>query len=109
MLTRSMAEIFQEIAATVEVPPQDVDEGRANAPPPAPAAPNRWDEPMVRVHSGSAQPPDAYAAVRYHGRWFWIDDRDLPSKTVFTFILVLFSLAETGSAPTAPVITIPAN
>jgi hypothetical protein len=109
LLTRSMAEIFSEIAATVEVPPQDIDEGRANPAPPPPDVPNRWDEPMVRIHSGAQQPADAHAAVRYHGHWFWIDDRDLPSKTVFTFLLVLFSLAETGSAPTAPVITIPAN
>lgn len=109
MLTRSMAEIFQEIAATVEVPSQDIEEGRANPVPPPPDSPNRWDEPIVRIHSGERQPPDAYAAIRYHGRWFWIDDRDMQSKTLFTFILVLFSLAETGSAPTAPVITIPAN
>ena len=109
MLTRSMAEIFQEIAATVEVPPQDIDEGRANPAPPPPDRPNRWDEPMVTIHAGPQQPPDAYAAIRYHGHSFWIDDRDMQSKTLFTFILVLFSLAETGSAPTAPVITIPAN
>jgi hypothetical protein len=109
MLTRSMAEIFQEIASTAEVPPLDIVEGRANPAPPAPDKPSRWDEPMVRIHAGPQQPADAYAAVRYHGNWFWIDDRDLPSKSMFTFILVLFSLAETGSAPTAPVITIPAN
>ena len=109
MLTRSMAEIFQEIAATVEVPRQDIEEGRANPAPPPPDRPNQWDEPMVRIHAGPQQPPDAYAAVRYHGHWFWIDDRDMQSKTLFTFILVLFSLAETGAAPTAPVITIPAN
>jgi hypothetical protein len=109
MLTRSMAEIFQEIAATIEVPAQDIEEGRANPAPPPPDNPSPWDQPLVRVRAGAEQPPNAYAAVRYHGHWFWIDDRDLPSKTAFTFILVLFSLAETGSAPTAPVITIPAN
>jgi hypothetical protein len=109
LLTRSMAEIFQEIAATVDIPSQDIEEGRANPPPPPPESGSRWDEPIVRIHSGAQQPPDAYAAVRYHGHWFWIDDRDLLSKNMFTFILVLFSLAETGAAPTAPVITIPAN
>jgi hypothetical protein len=33
----------------------------------------------------------------------------MKSKSEFLFILVLFSLAETGVAPQTPVITVPAN
>jgi hypothetical protein len=63
----------------------------------------------VRIHSSRERPIDAYAAVRYRDYWFWIDDRDMKSKSEFLFILVLFSLAETGVAPQTPVITVPAN
>jgi hypothetical protein len=47
--------------------------------------------------------------VRYHDRWFWIDDGDFRSKGVFTFLMLLFSLSETGVTPQAPVVTIPVN
>ena len=52
---------------------------------------------------------DAYAAVEYHGTWYWIDDRDFAAKRAFTFLMMFFSLAETGVVAQAPVLTIPAN
>jgi len=109
MLTRSMAEIFVEIAATLEAPAGHVQSGRAAPAPAPPARPTPWDEPLVRIHSGTEKPGDAYAAVRYRDHWFWVDDHDLKSKSVFTFLHLLLSLAETGTAPQAPVITVPAG
>lgn len=109
LLTRSMSEIFLELAATIEAPPVHVQEGRANPAPVLPEHASPWDDPLVRIHSSAERPADAYAAVRYRDYWFWIDDRDMKSKSEFLFILVLFSLAETGVAPLAPVITVPAN
>jgi len=109
LLTRSMSEIFLELAATIEVPPQHLKEGRANPAAAAPDNPSPWDDPLVRIHSSAERPVDAYSAVRYRDYWFWIDDRDMKSKSEFLFILVLFSLAETGVPPQAPVITVPAN
>ncbi|MGX1125781.1 hypothetical protein [Pseudomonas sp. HLS-6 TE3448] len=109
LLTRSMSEIFVELAATAEVPPIHLQEGRANPAPPEPDPNSLWDQPLVRIHSSATRPADAYAAIPYRGYWFWIDDRDMRSKSEFLFILILFSLAETGVAPQAPVITVPAN
>ncbi|WP_322613993.1 hypothetical protein [Pseudomonas sp. BIC9C] len=109
LLTRSMSEIFLELAATIEAPPLHMQEGRANPAPAAPDPASPWDAPLVRIHSSAERPADAYAAVHYRDYWFWIDDRDMKSKSEFLFILVLFSLAETGVAPQAPVITVPAN
>jgi hypothetical protein len=65
--------------------------------------------PPVRVHSGDASPTDAQVAVRYRGRWLWIDDRDVQSKAVFNFLLFMFSLTETGGQQAAPVLTLPAR
>jgi hypothetical protein len=56
-------------------------------------------------------PADAYVAVRYRGMQFWIDDRDLRSKSSMSFLMLIFSLAETGALPgtAAPVVTVPAR
>ena len=107
LLTRSMWEILAELSAGVEVPEQDAAEGRASATPPLSGRPRAF--PIAHIHSSGEPPPDAYIAVRYRDRWFWIDDRDLGSKRVFTFLMVFSSIAETGAVPQVPIITIPAN
>jgi hypothetical protein len=45
--------------------------------------------------------------VRNRGSWYWIDDGDFKSKRAVAFLLLFFSLAESGVVPTAPVLTIP--
>ena len=67
------------------------------------------DRPFVRIRSSASPPGDSYAAVRYRGTWYWIDDDDIASKRIFSFLLIFFSLAETGVTPQAPVLTVPAN
>jgi len=107
LLTRSMQEILSELSAGVEVPEQDLSEGRATPRPPLDTDPRKY--PLVRIQASSGRPRDAYAAVRYRDYWFWIDDRDLNSKRVFMFLMMFSSLAETGAVPQTPIITIPAN
>ncbi len=107
VLSRSMIEIMQELSADIEVPAEDVSEGRtyATAEPPANASP--FDQPRVAIHSGATPPGDAFTAVRYRDTWYWISDHDLNSKRSLTFLLLFFSLAETGVVPEAPTLTIP--
>jgi len=107
LLTRSMWEILAELSAGVDVPEQQVAEGRATAAPRLGAT--QRDYPIAHIHSSAESPHDAYIAVRYQDSWFWIDNRDLKSKRVFTFLMVFSSIAETGAAPQVPVVTIPAN
>jgi hypothetical protein len=109
LLTRSMQEILVELSAGVDVPAEDLAEGRVlimEMPKTADADRNR---PLVRIRSAGEPPPDAYAAVQYRNHWFWIDDRDLDSKRVFMFLMMFSSLAETGTVPQVPIMTIPAN
>ncbi len=63
--------------------------------------------PLLRVHSGGARPGDAFVAVPYHNYWFWIDDRDFPSKRTFSLIMMLFTLVEPAMKDEAPIVTIP--
>lgn len=109
LLTRSMLEIVSNIASTIEVPEQHVDEQRTHA-----TVIERADEetelkPLIRVYSSDTQPEDDFVSVTYRDHWFWVDDRDLASKSMFTFLLFMFSLAEHGQAPVSPVVTISAG
>ena len=110
MLTRSALEILIELGARVEVPAADVQSGKTFPTSSTTPSPNQAaDRPLVRVYSGAQPPVDVFAAVPYQGHWFWIDNRDFRSKGMFSFMLLLMSLAETGVAPQAPVITVPAG
>ncbi len=62
-----------------------------------------------RILSSKTAPSDAFVKIRYRDTWFWIDDRDLKSKRTFSFMMMLFTLADTGEKETLPLITIPAQ
>lgn len=109
VLSRSMIEILLEVAAGIQVPKADVADGRTVAATRVASAANAFDRPLVRIVSGARPPDDAFAAVQYHGTWYRIDDGDFQSKRVFTFLMMFFSLAETGVPAQAPVLTLPAN
>jgi hypothetical protein len=108
LLTRSMMEMLVELSAGVDVPASHVAEGRARVIGPPGGMPDA-PAPLVHIRSSVDEPPDAYVAVRYRNHWFWIDDRDLASKRTFTFLRIFSSIAETGTVPQIPILTIPAN
>jgi hypothetical protein len=109
LLTRSMAEILLEVGAGIEVPSEHIAQGRTAMATRLASAENVRDRPLIRIHSSASPPANTYAAVRYRDTWYWIDDGDLASKRVFSFLMIFFSLAETGVTPQAPILTIPAN
>jgi hypothetical protein len=108
MDTRSMLEIMMEFAASVQVPETDVTEGKA-APGAVAARQPAWSGSPMRVLVGDTAPKDAYVAVPYNDRWYWIANADIESKTTFGVVMLLFSISETGVKGAAPVVTIPAN
>ena len=108
VLTRSALHIMNAMAPQVDVPEEDIRNGRV--PPGLDSLPDAADRPrLVSIRSGPARPEDAYAAVAYHGRWFWIADNDLRSKRAFAFMMLLFTLADTGERDMLPLLTIPAQ
>jgi len=107
MITRSMLEIMLELGFSVDLPEEHAANGFA-----LPGRAKPGDGPaarIVRIRSGAEAPADAYAAVNYQGHWFWIDGNDIASKSTFTFMLILFSLAETGQSASVPVVTVPSR
>jgi hypothetical protein len=108
MITRSILHIMSTMAAQVDVPAEDVAQGRAT--PGLDSASGAGQEGrLVSIHSSDSKPSDACVAVHYRGHWFWIDDRDLKSKRAFAFMLMLFTLSDTGAREPPPLITIPAQ
>ena len=108
LLTRSLLHILQTMAAQVEVPAEDITEGRAT-PGFDSAVGAAGRQGMVRIHGSKDKPANASVSILYHGHWFWIDDRDLKTKRAFAFMMMLFTLAETGEKEPLPLITIPAQ
>ena len=108
MLTRSMLEIIIDMASYVEVPSLHIEEKRVNPSMPEETVQGVPVPPLIRIHSYSDRPVDAFIAVPYRDHWFWIDDRDYRSKALFTFLMFIFSLTETGGGKEgAPIITVP--
>ncbi len=106
MLTRSVMQILADFASYIDVPEADLAEGRVYDPHRT-AKQLLLFPPILRVHSGPSAPDDAYVAVRYRNHWFWIDDRDTRSKSMFNSVLLLFSLTESQQVHTQPLVTIP--
>lgn len=107
ILTRSMLQILSELAFYIDVPEKHVQENRV---PPSFAVQADTEAgcvPLMRVYNSIEQPKDAFVSIQYRDYWFWIDDKDYMSKRMFSFIMYLFTLAETGSPSPAPVLTIP--
>ena len=108
VITRSLLHIMTTMAAQVEVPAKDMAEGRAT-PGLESSAGSAKSHSLVRVLSSTSKPTDAFVAVPYRDGWFWVDDRDLTSKRAFAFMLMLFTLADSGEKEALPLITIPAQ
>jgi hypothetical protein len=109
MATRSMLQIMLEFAAMVRVPAFDVTQQRATPGLTDANAANPRAEDAIRIVSTASRPNDAYVAVEYGNRWFWIADTDIRSKLTFASLMLLFSLSDTGVAGSRPVVTIPTN
>lgn len=104
VLSHSMLDILLELSAQIEVPPKHLTDGRA------------WNvdhahqsNPLIRIHSHTEQPEDVFSAVKFRDHWFWIDDKDLYSKQVMSFMMILFSLAESQKPAQVPVVTVGAG
>ncbi len=106
LLTRSILEVLIDISTDIEVPAADVQEKRVSPTFDETAAGERV-RPLIRVMSSREKPNDAFVSIPYRNSYFWIDDRDLRSKKIFSFLMFVFTLVETGEKGAAPVVTIP--
>ena len=109
MLTRSILDILIDLASFITVPEVHVQERRVAPTGESEVGPGGPIPPLMRILSSAEKPADAFVAAPYRDHWYWIDDRDLPSKALFSFLMFLFTLVETGDKGAPPVVTIPAG
>jgi hypothetical protein len=109
LLTRPMIEILIDLSSYIEVPATGLAEGRT-FPSPAPEMVNGEPViPLIRILSSTQRPEDFFTAVPYRQDWYWIDDKDFPSKRLFSFVMFLFWFLETETKQGVPLITLPAG
>lgn len=94
--TRSLIEILGDVASTIARP-----DG------PGPRAVVRLFAPDVKVQTALLPPVGAYVTVKYGSRWYFIAGDDERSKQLFSIVMFLFALAESGKPLSLPVLTIP--
>ena len=110
LLTRPMIEILIDLSSYIEVPAAGLAEGRTFASPAPEMVDGEPVMPLIRILSSPQRPEDFFAAVPYRQDWYWIDDKDFPSKRLFSFVMFLFWFLETETTKQgAPVITLPAG
>ena len=103
--TRSLMEMFLELGANIDVPLSHMEDGRARYVP----VHEGEGSYLIQIHSGKDRPPSAFVTTHFDDHWYWIDKGDLSSKQTLTFMMFLSSIAETGSAVAAPVVTVNAG
>jgi hypothetical protein len=107
--TRSGYQVLIELAWLVSVPPEHVADRRTIGTTAPLLEGTAALKSIMSIHSGTEQADTSYTQVRYRDHWYWIDDRDMLSKRVFSFLTVLFTLSETGQKIQQPILTIRAN
>lgn len=101
--TRSVIQMLLAMSKFIDVPT-----GKVSRAVPGYILPENVRRPF-RVHTSIDHPTDAFASIRYHGDWYWIDHDDLITKRVFVLMLFLTTLTNRASDENQPVLTIPTN
>ena len=78
MATRSMLQVMLELGVLAQVPEADIAGGKATPGAGSVPSPTAERPPLLNIMSGAAPPPEAYVAIQYKGRWFWIADDRYP-------------------------------
>jgi hypothetical protein len=102
--TRSMVELMVVLAANVQVPEKDLEEGRVPKLKSIPKDNTSGLTPLMTIRSGSSAPSDAYASCEYRGQWFWIEDTDLDSKMTFAYLSLLLTLGDVDDRGGTPLV-----
>ena len=105
--TRSVYDVIEFAASSVEVPPEHAALGLADPGVDALSPFHGW----LRIQSSPSYPSkDVLVAVRHRGYWFYIPADDGPSKLAFRLLQMLIGMRLVEGTPqTTPALTIPVS
>jgi hypothetical protein len=110
--TRSVLSVMFYLSNGVRPPGPHADRGLVTVTRNPDGTPFDWDDLLTglfRVEETDREPGDAYVKVHYRGRWFYIRDTDLESKSTFMLLTELFAMQAGQVSVVAPTLTIPAG
>ena len=110
VVTRSLLGIMFYISQAVEVPREDILQGKVTKTKTAEGNAFDWKEitgDLLRIRSTSDNPQTNSMVIFYRGTWFYIDDSDLSSKSTFSLLAQIFSLQAGKIQDNAPLLTLP--
>ena len=105
--TRSIRDLMEISAASMEIPPEHDEAGWVQS---YPALGHVQD--LIRIRRSETAPEAAMVAVEHHGWWYYIDASDSESKQFFRLIRTLVSvrIADASRASAQlPVLTVPVS
>ena len=109
--TYSLLQILATVAVRVNIPEEDV-VSRCALPGVSDTSGDASGEGLlsgIAVQSGATQPEAAFVAVKCRDHWFWVDDHDIATKQVFSFLMLAFTLIDDSSQSLPVQVTIPAQ
>ncbi len=109
---RSLLQIMTFLSKGVCVPAEHVASGVVPTTPGPDGLPFDWTRITAGnffVASQKHRPVDAEVAVFYRGYWFSIPRADVTSRSVLSFLEIIFSIQESDEKASGPVLTLPAG
>lgn len=110
ILPRSLLGCMYYLSLGVQVPKKDLAVGKAYAQRTTSNEVFDWDtllDDLVNIHHSDSYPDDAYVAIYYRKKWFYICDCDLQTKKTFALLQQLYNLQAREIKSAAPILTIP--
>lgn len=110
IVPRSLVSAMFYLSQGVDIPPADLEAGRAFTAEYSNGEKIDWQTAtrgLFRIHTARIAPSNAYTSVKYRGRWFYIDDSDLSSKTTFALVGQLFAIQAGNVRTSGPLLTLP--
>jgi hypothetical protein len=108
--TRSVLGIMYYASKAVQVPEEHLADGSAKLTLDDQGEPFDWNEligDLFVIQSSKSAPGNAAIRVNHRGYWFYIADDDHASKSTFSLLLALSSLASVPVDAAKPVLTLP--
>lgn len=103
----SIMQILASMSLRVDVPEADVKAGRAT--PGLQSDSSRLNPLGAHIRTGGLEPDEVFTSVQFRNRWFWVDDNDLATKRLFSFVLMAFTLTDESKHDSGVQLTVPAQ